>query len=279
MNSDAYFEIGTTHIVCQDYALAGQYQDMHYAILSDGCSSAKYSEIGSQILCHVTQYFLHLYYDLFASKTDHQSLERLLGNSILTRADEIRKLYTLNPECLQAILLIAIHIKGMVHVFGWGDGVIITKTKNSTRIFEIDYPETNAPFYLGTSLDIYIKTFGPKASVRHRVQYVGEESQIFETTLPVYKMVSMEADLVGASQIHETDNVDTSIILCSDGLTQYMDQDSKPIPVTTIVQELIDYPNTKGAFIQRTMNFMKKELIKKKWSHLDDISVAGISYI
>ena len=57
MISDSYFEIGNTHMVCQDYALNGSSPDnrLHYSIVSDGCSSSKHSEIGAQILCHVAQ--------------------------------------------------------------------------------------------------------------------------------------------------------------------------------------------------------------------------------
>jgi len=56
MNADSYFEIGSTHLVCQDYALSGLYKDMCYGIVSDGCSSAENSEIGAQILCHGARY-------------------------------------------------------------------------------------------------------------------------------------------------------------------------------------------------------------------------------
>ena len=104
MNSDSYFEIGNTHQICQDYALSGNYKDMYYSVVSDGCSSAEHSEIGAQILCHVARYNLQLHYDLFVEGVKQTTMMSLLGNSILRRADELRKLYPISRDALQPFI-------------------------------------------------------------------------------------------------------------------------------------------------------------------------------
>ena len=158
MNSDSYFEIGSTHLVCQDYALSGSFKDMHYGIVSDGCSSAEHSEIGAQILCHVARYNIQLYYDLFFSVED-QVIQTLLGNSILKRADELRKLYPIVPNALEATLLIMIAKGDQACAFGWGDGYVLLHV-DTLSYKKISYPETNAPFYLSATREDYINKFG-----------------------------------------------------------------------------------------------------------------------
>ena len=47
-NADSYFCIGSTHDVCQDYAISSP--DRLRAIISDGCSSAPDTDFGSRLL-------------------------------------------------------------------------------------------------------------------------------------------------------------------------------------------------------------------------------------
>jgi hypothetical protein len=50
MKADSYFEIGSTHQVCQDYALAYASDDFAYAIMSDGCTSSLNTDIGARLV-------------------------------------------------------------------------------------------------------------------------------------------------------------------------------------------------------------------------------------
>ena len=50
MTADAYFAIGRTHDVCQDYALASDDVPKTWALVSDGCSSSPASDIGARLL-------------------------------------------------------------------------------------------------------------------------------------------------------------------------------------------------------------------------------------
>ena len=258
MNSDSYFEIGSTHLVCQDYALSGSFKDMHYGIVSDGCSSAEHSEIGAQILCHVARYNLQLYYDLFFV-VENKAMQTLLGNSILKRADEIRKLYPIAPNALEATLLIAIAKGNQACVFGWGDGYVLLRADEIFSYIKIDYPETNAPFYLSVAREEYIAKFGPETKAR----YTGATKcdVPFDTSFYQKYLQLISGD---------------SITVMTDGLGQYQNGLKKPVPDTEIMPLIVDYPNIQGLFVQRTMNFLKRDLLKKNWSHLDDIGLATI---
>ena len=52
MNKDSFFKIGSTHNICQDYAISGrdEHYKVDYAIISDGCSGAEDTDIGSRLV-------------------------------------------------------------------------------------------------------------------------------------------------------------------------------------------------------------------------------------
>ena len=274
MNSDSYFEIGSTHLVCQDYALSGSFKDMHYGIVSDGCSSAEHSEIGAQILCHVARYNIQLYYDLFFSVED-QVIQTLLGNSILKRADELRKLYPIVPNALEATLLIMIAKGDQACVFGWGDGYVLLHVDNQTLSYKkISYPETNAPFYLSATREDYIKKFGSEMKVvKHTVGTLTHGGLIDD--IPSFRLETFDTPFF---QKYIRFSSGDSLTIMTDGLGQYQNNLKKPVLDTEIMPLIVDYPNVQGAFVQRTMNFLKRDLLKKNWSHMDDIGLATIAF-
>ena len=47
---DAFFAIGSTHDICQDYALALNISNRSLLIVSDGCSASPSTDIGARIL-------------------------------------------------------------------------------------------------------------------------------------------------------------------------------------------------------------------------------------
>jgi len=256
MNIDSYFEIGKTHLVCQDYALCGKYQDMAYAIVSDGCSSAEHSEIGAQILCHVAKYNLELYYNLFSQGISELTISNLLANSILKRADEIRKIYPITPAALQATLVIAVKTYHWTYVFAWGDGFII----ENNHTMQLEYPDTNAPFYLCTDKTQYIEKFGNDNALTITDLESGHiDYQDFDS--PYMNMYRTEPGL---------------IMVGTDGLNQYQDDKFKDIKSPDIISEITDFPTTSGEFLKRTMNFLKKDYARKGWFHSDDIGLAVI---
>ena len=53
MNADCYYEIGYSHTVCEDYALAGKINnDISFAIVCDGCSASPHVDVGARILTY-----------------------------------------------------------------------------------------------------------------------------------------------------------------------------------------------------------------------------------
>ena len=54
LQTDHYFHIGKAHLTggkpCQDYAISQVYQDAAFALVCDGCSSGRHTDVGSRIL-------------------------------------------------------------------------------------------------------------------------------------------------------------------------------------------------------------------------------------
>jgi len=284
---DSYFEIGNSHQVCQDYALHGTFEDMEYGIVADGCSTAEHSEIGAQILCHVARYYLTLHYHsgLFKDCTIN-TLSSILGNSILKRADDLRKLYPITPSALQATLLIIVAIKDKVYTFMWGDGVIIEryklpKSKNVTKEYiintatKIDY-SANAPFYLCTNKEQYENFLLREKGIAEpkKITYLYSQRDIGDTEFTLTHQLERLFHLPFTSVQPREDFI--SITIATDGILSYRDENKTPIDFLDIVPEVSIFKSKTGEFVKKRMTFFKRSAQKKQWTHYDDIATATI---
>ena len=281
MTCDSYFGIGGGHLICQDYALHGSIDGMEYVIVADGCSSAEYSEIGAQLLCHAAKYQIALCYQtgLFA-ECSLEVLSSMLGNSILKRVDEVRKIYPVSQGALEATLLIAIKIELTTYVFAWGDGVIIERYKCADgteyrRLIEIDY-SGNAPFYLICDRQQYLQDLQGRGFENPKVFH-----KYYQTSFVPFEAKDSFSFFIPYAFKHISENTHVeilnSITICSDGVTSFKDANKKPIDLLTIVPEIIEYKSTVGEFVKKRMFFLKKKAEQKGWSHYDDISCGTIN--
>ena len=285
MTCDSYYGIGDKHQVCQDYALHGHLPaDLEYVIVADGCSSADYSEIGAQILCHAAKYQIALTYQtgLF-NECSLKTLSGALGNSILKRIDEVRMNYPISRKALEATLLIAVYAPPKIFVFGWGDGVIIERYRledgtDFQAVTDIDFTN-NAPFYLVCDRKDYLKGLKvlgfdePKTFfTRYYDSPTGRDKVKNDKPLD-----GMPYQWLKDRGIYEEGRGKlTSITICSDGMKSFLDIDKNPIELMTIVPEIVDYKSTNGEFVKKRMFFLKRTANKNNWSHSDDISCGTI---
>lgn len=283
MNCDSCFEIGSSHLVCQDYALHGKYEGMYYVIVSDGCSSAEYSEIGAQILCHVAKYYLIFYHQTGLFKEcSIDTITSLLGNSILKRADEIRKIYPIGHESLAATLLIAIAIDNFTHVFMWGDGIIIRKYEYGEieyyNISEINY-SGNAPFYLIDDKEQYEKELNIRGIDNPKVFYTFHDfKNVYEKKEYEYNSFD-KPFVISEDDFNEKEKL-ISVTIATDGMSTFKNVNKDPIQLVDsnnsklgVFSEFSNFKSYDGEFVKRRMKFFKHLVQKKlKWSHYDDLS-------
>lgn len=113
--------------LCQDYAIA----DKDYAIVSDGCSNAKHSDVGARILAHLAEKHIEHF-------EDDDFIRLIIGQAI-----GILKDLSLPIEALFATLLV---LKGEKYKV-FGDGVVLSLHEfgYSAKIFTSG--DTNMPDY------------------------------------------------------------------------------------------------------------------------------------
>jgi hypothetical protein len=274
LNVDCYYEIGHSHITCEDYALAGNINsNLCFAIVSDGCSASDDVDVGSRVLAHAAKNFLRNEYvkNLDAFKNMSPSLFSI---PIINSANNTMKSLGLDDNCLDATLLLAISDGKETKVYAYGDGCIMVKHRDGhVSGFRIEYTE-GAPYYLTYSLDDgrgdgYFNEFKQKVVI-HEINMINGET--VEPFLPRYY------DVNGSYNITNWTFKDIEwITLISDGVMTYEKMgDFSKIPFEKVINGISGYKNFSGYFVERRMLKFKRECLKEGVGHYDDIGVSAI---
>ena len=277
---DSFFKIGTTHPVCEDYARTGQsgYFDFArgpkqevYAIISDGCSSARDSDLGARLLTMAAEYYV------YRSSLDAEGF----GQSVIGKAQSFAGAMGLPIQALNATLMVA-HVEHnniVVRVFG--DGVVASRTKGGqTNITQIEF-SGGAPYYLQYEIvpdkQGYIDQFGGKYTLTQ--QTIG-----IEGTVEGYGQTKMEV-IPCIKFVYDLDKVEFVAIM-SDGAAQFTKpmnsgtvKKQKLIDLSVVVKEFLNFkptdnPNFTGTFVQRRCRRVFKD--HPEWQNTDDFSIAVI---
>lgn len=278
MNTDSYYEIGHSHIVCEDYAMAGQVDNICFAIVSDGCSASKEVDIGARILAHSAKKYLTA---RIKDHTNHIlpfSLPNISWSEfyspVIFRARESADNLGLGEDALDCTLILALSDGVTTRVFAYGDGGIAVKYKNGfVEYFNIEF-SSGAPYYMSYALD-----------------KVREEGYRNEFNQPVIVKDGKVTDGVIAENsaprsygIHDIYS-NTSwrflevdfIAVMSDGINSYEKMDNKDkVSASKILTGMTNFKNLNGQFVERRMKSFKKECQKENIRHYDDISIASI---
>lgn len=238
VNTDAYYAIGKSHAVCQDYAAVVRGE----AVVADGCSSSPHTDIGARIVVHGAR---------------GKNLQAL----------------GLPDTALDATRIGVQLAGGGFRVVAWGDGIIVARRRDgSLQTHSIVYP-SGAPFYENylsdeARLERYKATFGMERQVTwesptgHGVVY-DARACAYEATFPLsdYDLVLVGSDgwlsgmrPVGSATSRTFENV----------------------PLPEVVAELTAFKGMTGAFLQRRMRRMLENWAKNGWFFYDDVSAAAI---
>lgn len=278
-NADAFFAIGKTHMVCEDYAISRAPEDdndaLTYAIVCDGCSSSQNTDVGARLLAHSAALHMGWLDRIDPAFTDR---EKMMINEAANAANEI----DMDLRCLDATLVGAYRSvnkegdKG-VRVTMRGDGVVAAHMRSGGYVFYTIDQEHNAPRYLSYELDQdrlkgYLEKFGEWSKSE---SYVSAES----------------SNGIGASRIqgHPPDwffpaSTYDLVLVLSDGVQTFQRQIHtgtsivlEPIPVAQVIEQLVQVRSPTGKFLQRRCHkFLTKFCVVNGWQHADDFSAAGI---
>ena len=296
MKADAYFEIGATHLICQDYAVAFANDDYAYAIVSDGCTSSPNTDIGARLISVIAKDAInYLYqrghYDIATSAEHVVTLKEL----IIKKCLEVKGSLNLPVDAFDATLLIAVIYKTYPPlIFGWGDGNFIIKYKDGmVRTLSLSY-DGNMPYYLSYQMSyekdqaykqqqvgkmhvaqgVYNFPMGDPRIGSFRWKNETQECKYDFNFIHFLNETRNRADLAEIS----------SIVVSSDGLQSFQfdprsdefKQNDKVFPLSEIYPKIIDYKNPVGEFAVRRMKSLEKENRLKHIIHYDDVSCAAI---
>lgn len=268
MHADRYFAIGTTHAVCQDFALTSSRGGRSAVYVSDGCSDSPHSDFGARFLATSAA--------LLFGDTDDWPMTAL-GSARCMAAS-----CNLSERCLHATLLAARQYDYGAAVRAYGDGVIAARRRDGTIEHAVivcpmgapDYPvyRLRAERYSDYQLALRECVREGKSDGRKRVEvYVNGEShsdlehtKLFhpvEFTFPAdeYDLVAVMSD--GACSFQRLDGAKTVAV-----------------PVWDVVQQVMAVGNAKGEFVVRRVRngFLNRHCRKHGWTHYDDFAVGMI---
>jgi len=264
MNSDSHFLIGHSHNVCEDYALSGKHDDLHYAIVSDGCSASKDVDIGARILAKTAESVIKAVY---THPYQPHYYWNIIGSMIISNAQRTIRSLGIADTALDATLLFAVGYEDResFSLFAYGDGSFsYYDIDNKLHIIDIEY-ESGAPYYLSYRLDKqrqegYRENFPGKVNINHYYENDDGKLDIKVGSVEHYDFEFCLDVPVGSY-----------ISVFSDGTHTF-----SGLKFTETAKEFMNFKNHTGDFVKRRMNVIKRRCDKEGIKYSDDVSMASI---
>jgi hypothetical protein len=274
MNADSAFQTGSTHAVCQDYAVADlRERGRPYAVLSDGCSSSADTDIGARLLVKAAERLLR--------ETGGPPAGGIAGlhSEAARLALSWAELLNLKPQAVDATLLTA-HLNGEQLIVGCsGDGVVCLQTaEGALDVYAVSYP-SGFPVYpayahqparlraladAGRARKEVTRLRAASAGGRLRTEGVsdgGALTEVFAFDAAGYRFAALFSD--GVQSFFHSERAEAA-------------GRSEPVPFESVLPELVSFKNTRGAFVGRRMKMFLKDCQSKGWRHADDLSLAAL---
>ena len=284
--ADHAFRMGSSHQVCEDYSISVQFDFFNIpvscTVVADGCSSAPHTDMGARILAwsalNTVKNQFGVIYDGYqeAKSIKDSKVYEILGRSIIDGATVVcQSMGNLPKDSLSATLMLTIVCEQFTVVFVYGDGSVLFKYKD-TNLYElltVDF-ESGAPYYLSYWNDYmheqnYLEKFPGKKTLTS-LSWDDKDSSETKADLDIKKILYF---------YQPTKNLEL-VNVFSDGLNTFkkrVDGIDQPIEnFKSMVEELTNYKNPNGQFVQRRLTRLSKDYIKQGIHHYDDLSTAAV---
>lgn len=271
MHIDSHFMIGSSHDVCQDYAMTYYRDHTNIAIVGDGCSTISeedgiknhlFSDVSSRIsVCTFAKTLLDTIF------LEENLINLLFHDNLLRQA-----LY--NPIGLalgdSTINCIYINNNSDIKWFNIGDGVIVIKNKNGKITIIERYFEPNIPILARYCIDkswdawkkLNVKTYSEKIEIVNN-----EVVEVTKTEIPsqwLYYETFSKQDV-------------ESITVFSDGISSFYNGINKEETYKSVLKAL-EFKNTIGFFVKRRLKRFIENQKELGYINQDDVSMATIYF-
>lgn len=251
---DYIFSIGKEHKVCEDYVIVDN-EKIPMIIVSDGCSSSEFSDIGSRLLSFNAKNFINEHFLSLIENKDY-------AKEIFQQTFLYNKAISLNEKSLDCTLLFAFIYKEQLHYFVIGDGIVNYKLNGEIHTKNFSFKDEKV-FYGNYFNNVSRLNFYKNSDLSLKIENISNsENHIEETKDYIYYNVL---------DINELDY----FFLSTDGL---LSCSSDTIFSKQMFFEFLDFKNLKGEFIQRRFKNWHKKINKEGINHADDIGIAGFSF-
>lgn len=254
MVTDAWFAIGDTHVVCEDFAVAGTTAGgQGFAIVCDGCSSSPQTDVGARLLAAAARVPL--------------AQGWLPGVEVVEQAAAAAALLRLPPCCLDATLLMALTDAEGCRVRVFGDGVVAARRRDGElQVHRFEHPD-GAPPYPSYTLDPERQQRWHQRCSPVLREHVGG---------PAPTLIEHRA----APQLYFSRDQFVGLALGSDGLDAFVRVEkgvATPVPTTRVLERLLRIAEPRGRFLaRRGRRFLRRECPPDRWRPTDDVSLAAI---
>ena len=294
MYADSYFAIGSSHKICEDYALAGTVevaesyargQERFFAAVADGCSSSRHTDIGARFLCLGAQEALRL-------SPPYEFNEHAVLPHACAMMGRI-----LPQECLDSTLLLVYTTSRFINVAASGDGVIVARHRDGTiHTQEIEFNH-NAPAYLSYQMDQKRLEAYTTGQLNTGVLEGGCGVRTMKFMLYDGRMgagvpdpemddrrldsrVTRDPETFWHIERFNRSHFDMVAVL-SDGVHSFQKKNVlgqlENIPLQEVLQQLMKLKSVRGEFVtRRCKRFLSKYCAEHGWSHYDDFSMAAV---
>jgi hypothetical protein len=288
MVADYFFRMGSTHAICQDYAIAGDVDGYQYALLSDGCSGVALPGLPGSPFTDFGARFL-----VRAARQHMDDLARGVfpGCVIVERAAKMAEGAGLPPMALDATLLTAVTTSnGDVVTSQTGDGVLAVRRRDGSIKYRTLTFGNGMPLYLSYQLDprrmetlLHPERSG-RAVTPEECEAAGTVAILERIFVPgegwrepTTKVERFDESTRGLwTEVFYKDECDLVLIM-SDGVETFQTKNTTLMPLEQVLEQLFDFKGFAGQFlVRRCTRFLQKFCTEYGWSHSDDFSVAGI---
>jgi hypothetical protein len=270
MPHDRFMEIGSTHEVCEDYAISGIIRrdsdgDLIYGIVCDGCSGSPDTDVGARVLAKKAV-------DLLQTGDVPTSLGRAtdflevlaIESEAIAMSVSGESFYSNNRNMLDSTFMMALSYQGRAIVICEGDGVVCVVGDDGLSMVYRLFVEGARPPYPSYRLSRYGR---------------GRPGVLMQEMISGGERVGAPSECSGGIFFMNVDMDDLRCVaVASDGVESFA-VGRTSIPTTRVADELVSFKLVSGKFVKIRMTGLKRSLKKvgEPLVHLDDLSVAAVS--